>query len=312
MGVGEESQPLATAYTGLKWGRISNPNVQDSLSINDERLVRRRRGGGVISFSPHKPACHRRTGAPYVWIDVLHISPSISLSTARRTTRTRPEDDVQTGGFAGYHPCPPTIYAEDESGRRGMLAGEANGGEGREASLGRCTGVCARREGTVKSVGRAANAGIDAHGDRGGYLWGAGDGIVFRLRRCDGTALQRDGGPDGGGGGREYGRAWSVLHTARAAHIPAAIRFCRGAQHDIKELENARQSWRARAWSTTCGRTSVDSTVNVVRAGQTSGGWAGDEDARRGLHEDARAGHDEERLKWTEVWMSDEVDNRDR
>jgi hypothetical protein len=73
-------------------GRNSNPNVQDSFLINDERLVRRRRGGGVMSLSRHMPACHRRTGAPYVWIDAAahhlpahHAQDDKNASRGRRT-----------------------------------------------------------------------------------------------------------------------------------------------------------------------------------------------------------------------------------
>lgn len=38
---------------------------------------------------------------------------------------------------------------------------------------------------------RASNAGIDAGGDRGGYVWGAGDGIVSELRECRGSTFTR-------------------------------------------------------------------------------------------------------------------------
>jgi hypothetical protein len=139
---------------GSKGGGNSNLNVQDSLLINDQRLVRRRRRGGVMSLSPHKPACHRRTGALYVWIDPaahqpLHL-PVHHAQDDKNASRGR-----LTGGRVRGVP-PMSIYnirRTQERGRRGILTGEANGGEGRKASSGRCTGVCARREGTMKSVG---------------------------------------------------------------------------------------------------------------------------------------------------------------
>ncbi|KAJ7837850.1 hypothetical protein B0H13DRAFT_1912288 [Mycena leptocephala] len=96
---------------------------------------------------------------------------AIVTAQARMPAKDWSTDDVQAGGTR-------VRATGDTSGRS----------ERRRMSLGRCRGVCARREGTVKSIGylpsnailhdldvlylgrrrRASNAGIDADGDRGG------------------------------------------------------------------------------------------------------------------------------------------------
>ncbi|KAJ7915298.1 hypothetical protein B0H13DRAFT_1872254 [Mycena leptocephala] len=152
------------------------------------------------------------------------------------------------------------------------------------------------------STRRASNAGIDADGDRGGYVWGAGDGIVSelprRLRRGRAAARRRD---------RRKWRKGIWPRMERASHRTNGAHPSSDKVLPRSPARYQRIRERSAIVARSCvehhlrphiGRLHRQGWMNVVRAGQTSGGWAGEEDARRDLHEDARAEHDEERVKW--------------